>query len=76
MRLIPVVVFVHCSWRLNPSADGEGEILPSAYALLPGHYYAGDDPESDLRYDEPQPVNPLVEHGIQRFENTVEQTRP
>ena len=75
MLIVPVVVFVHCSWRFNSGANGEGEILPSTDALLSGNYNAGNDAEPDLRNDEPKPVDPLVEHGINGFENAMQQAR-
>src|SRR5258708_12209444 len=70
------LIFVHCSRRFNSGADGEGEILPGTYAHLPRNHDSGDDAKSNLRKDKPKPVNPLVERGIDGFENAMDQTRP
>ncbi len=57
-----------------PARISEGKMLPGAHALLRGDDDARDDAESDLRDDEPEPVDPLVEHGIHELEDAVEQT--
>jgi hypothetical protein len=50
--------------------------VASVYPLLAGNNDAGNNPESPLREDKPEPVNMLVEHRINDSENTVKQTRP
>ena len=46
------------------------------YPLLTGDDDAGNDAESQLREDKPEPVNALVEHRIDDVKNAVKQTRP
>jgi hypothetical protein len=71
MMLISVVL-VNSSRRFNSGANGEGDMLPGTYAHLPGNHNSGDDAKSDLRKDKPKPVNPLVENGIDGFENAMQ----
>ncbi len=71
MMLISVV-FVCCSRRFNSGANAEGDMLPRTYAHLPGNHDSGDNAKSDLRKDKPKPVNPLVEHGVDGFENAMQ----
>src|ERR1700729_3519675 len=72
----PLPLFVDCPWRFDPSAHSKGKVLPGAYAFLLRDHNPGYDAESDLGDDEPEPIDPLVEHGIQRFEDAVDQPRP
>ena len=71
--LVPVL-FVHCSWRFNSGADGEGEILPSAYTLLPGNYDAGDDAKSDQK--KPQVDEKAYKSALERIPEPKEKYDP
>src|SRR3989442_369033 len=70
------VLNAHRSRRFNPGAHSEGKVLPGTYALCSGDYDSCNYTESNLGNDKPKPVNPPVHHGIDCFENVVEQTGP
>src|SRR5262245_16237281 len=71
-----VSLLAHGSRRLRPPASSKGTVLPRGHALLPRHHDACHDTESHLRHDEPEPVNPLVQHGNDDVENAMDQTGP
>jgi hypothetical protein len=49
-------------------------MLPRSYLLLSRNYYARNDAKAQLRNDEPQPVDPPGEQGIQEFDEAVDQS--
>ena len=65
MSLAPIlyVLVIYRSGRLHAGAKSKGEVLPSVYPLLTGNDDAGNNAESQLREDKPEPVNALVEHA-------------
>src|SRR5215468_1109954 len=64
------------SWRFNASPDGERQILPSEHARLTHNHQPRHNSETELRSDEPEPVDMAREQWIQQPENGVEQSRP
>ena len=68
------VPLVHGARRFNAGANGEGKVLPGAYALLPGDDDSRDNAEPHLGDDKPEPVNPIAEHGIQELHKAMDQT--
>jgi hypothetical protein len=44
--------------------------------MVPRNHDAGNDAESDLRNEEPEPVDPLIENGIEYIEDAVDQAGP
>src|SRR5215470_1350673 len=62
--------------HLDPGADSERDPLPGPDSLPPGDHDPGDDPESELRDHEPEPVDARVENGIDDPDEAVEQGDP
>src|SRR6266849_9688881 len=65
-----------CARSFNSCAQGEGEVLACSDAALPHDNQTGNDPESNLRSNEPEPVDVVLEQRIEKSEDGVEQARP
>ena len=63
----------HGAGRFKACANGEGKVLPSAHALLPGDDDARDEAEPHLGDDKPWPVDPFTEHRVQETHKAMDQ---
>jgi len=68
--------FVHGAGGFDAGADGEGDELCDGDAALTSNDETGNNAESELGSDEPDPVDAFTEKRIDEIEHTVQETGP